>query len=438
MQNRKRERGLAILWIIIIVFIMGIQFQWELGWGDDLFFGTALQEKTLLQFLNERYIEWSSRLVIEALLVFIASINPIVWRILNGIMMVLIATMMATIFGSKNKQSEARILCAFSLLLIPLDSMNSAGWMATTMNYVWVLALGLVALLPLKKWCNQKQCAWWEILISCFAILYAANMEQMSAILFGAYLVCGVYFILQKRKPSWQYWMQFVLIMASMCFILACPGNQVRTALVTELYLPEFASFHFIEKLYIGFLSTSQYYMAENSGNKTFILLAIVLLIAAIRSKKVKWYGHIIAMVPVLYAVGVTYILKFLVQAGLWNKGLRLLEVLWNNFSISQLSGFDSKLILIQAVCYLVVWICMFGTIYLIYGHSSETYLQWIVLIAGLLSRVIIGFTPNMYVSGDRTAIFATVSILILVLRNIQIRSEGVRIEPSLQEKKVA
>ncbi len=436
MNGEKKERYLMVLWIFIVVFIMGIQFQCELGWGDDLVFGAALQEKTLLQFLYERYTAWSSRIVIESLLAFIASINPIVWRILNGLMINLIILMMAKIFG--NKQLEARVLCAFFLFLIPLESVKSAGWMATTMNYVWVLAFGLVALVPLKKWYEQKECAWWEHIVFCLAILYAANLEQMSAILFGAYLVYGLYFIIQKKRLSWQYWMQFALIVVSTCFILASPGNQTRILVEAGRYLPEFTSFSFIEKLYIGFLTTSQYYMAENNGNKAFILLATVLIIAVVRSKKNKWYAYIIAMVPVLYAVGVTYILKFLVQAGFWGRGLRLLEVLWNNFSISQLSGFDSKFILIQAVCYLVIWICVFGTIYLIHGHSLETYLQWIILIAGLLSRMIVGFTPNMYVSGDRTAIFATVSILILVLRNIQRSFESIRVDTTLQEKEVA
>ena len=36
------------------------------------------------------------------------------------------------------------------------------------------------------------------------------------------------------------------------------------------------------------------------------------------------------------------------------------------------------------------------------------------------MSRVIVGFSPTLYASGDRTAIYCSAAILIVTLRNLQ------------------
>lgn len=77
--------------------------------------------------------------------------------------------------------------------------------------------------------------------------------------------------------------------------------------------------------------------------------------------------------------------------------------------------------ILIQMLYYLVVLLCVIVSIYWIHGRSFETLLQLTIIAAGFMSRFMIGFSPTIYASGDRTALFTSVALLIIVMRNIQV-----------------
>ena len=54
---------------------------------DDIFFANQLNNESLISFLSYRYVNWTSRIGIEAILVLIAGLPIIVWRILDILMM---------------------------------------------------------------------------------------------------------------------------------------------------------------------------------------------------------------------------------------------------------------------------------------------------------------------------------------------------------------
>lgn len=76
--------------------------------------------------------------------------------------------------------------------------------------------------------------------------------------------------------------------------------------------------------------------------------------------------------------------------------------------------------VLLQAGVYLAVLICVALTIYFLHGRSRETLLEFVILGAGLLSRLILGFSPTIYASCSRTTLFCSAAILIVCLRNLQ------------------
>ena len=85
MQNTKK-----ILWGIIVIAIFILQFFCRGQLGDDVVFANVLDEMSLAEFLNKRYFTWSSRVIIETFLVFIASWSPWIWKILNGIVIIIL------------------------------------------------------------------------------------------------------------------------------------------------------------------------------------------------------------------------------------------------------------------------------------------------------------------------------------------------------------
>lgn len=414
---KKISENKKIIWLFSIIAIFILQFFFIGQFGDDVVFSAALDEMSLAEFLNKRYFTWSSRVIIETFLVFIASWSPWIWKILNGIVIIILIDAVSKTFGL-NEKYQNRILFFCLLLTIPVSSLNSAGWITTTMNYLWPLSFGMVVIASLRQIIigNLKISGF---LVSLPAIIYAANMEQMAALLLGAYFVSGVYMLATKKQIHWMYFVQLIFIIFSLCFILLCPGNAQRTIIETEKYFPVFEELTVIQKLGMGFLVNARHYIAE-AGRPLFLVLNTTLLIGVIIKNKKNPLRWVIACFPIL-SILLLEALKALSLAGLWNKGLRLLEVIWNNNSIAAASIFKKEFILIQMLYYLVVLLCVIVSIYWIHGRSFETLLQLTIIAAGFMSRFMIGFSPTIYASGDRTALFTSVALLIIVMRNIQV-----------------
>ena len=203
--------------------------------GDDVTYAGIWGKQPLFAFLQERYLKWSSRVVIEAVMLPLTAVSPWVWRILDVLMLLLLVWITADLFGTE-KKLQAQILFFAMLWTVPFFSLSSAGWITTTVNYLWTLTLGLVALRPLKHWLKGEKCPPAEYIVCPLCVLYGANMEQMGAVLLGAYLVMGLYLLAEKRKLSPFYFVQLGLVVLSLLFILWAPGNGERTISETERF----------------------------------------------------------------------------------------------------------------------------------------------------------------------------------------------------------
>lgn len=94
--------------------------------------------------------------------------------------------------------------------------------------------------------------------------------------------------------------------------------------------------------------------------------------------------------------------------------------VLGENRQLPGLGMYDGAQVAFQVIVYLAVLACVAVTIYFIHGKTEETGLELLILGAGFASRVIMGFSPTLYASGDRTALFSSAAILIVTMRNIR------------------
>ena len=79
------------------------------------------------------------------------------------------------------------------ILIYPIVLMNGAGWAATTINYMWPLATGLFALIPIRKIWDEEKIKFWQYPLYIIAMIFATNQEQVCAILLGTYLLFTVF-----------------------------------------------------------------------------------------------------------------------------------------------------------------------------------------------------------------------------------------------------
>lgn len=430
--DRKKYGILAGMFLILLLAHALIRADF----GDDLAYQNILDNQSMFDFLRERYYTWSSRVLIEAVMLLFVTGNVWLWKIADSLMIMLLLWIISELFGGESAQDKmrAQILLFCLIWIVPFFSLSSAGWITTTINYLWPLTLGLVAMLPLKHRTCGEQIPVWEYGVCPLCALYGANMEQMGAILLGSYIVFGGYLFRKRKKLEPFYFVQLLLIAASLAFILTAPGNACRTEAEIQRFFPEFAELSAGQKLWMGFLDTTQYYLAVGDGQKSYVfgLFALVLWLAALlafgnRKEKRGIPGILMSLVPVLFYWGIGQAGNLLLNTGLLTRGRNGIGVLAQNRQIPGMSFFPGGLVIFQTVCYLLVLAAVAGTILYVWGVSGEAMLELLILAAGFLSRLVVGFSPTIYASGDRTALFCTAAILIVTLRNLQKIFAGVK-----------
>lgn len=186
-------------------------------------------EHTIIDFVKDRYSTWSSRAIIEFTLCLVLKISKYMWILLECLMVTLVGYSISKIFTKENSKQNNLMLVSM-ILIYPYTIMHQAGWAATTVNYMWPLAMCLFALIPIKKTWNSEKISFWEYPLYTLALLFAGNQEQTSAILVCVYLIFTIIMIVRDKKIKPYMIFQTLLALLSIVFILTCPRKLYKTA----------------------------------------------------------------------------------------------------------------------------------------------------------------------------------------------------------------
>ena len=225
----------------------------------------------VFEYLQIRYETWTSRIPIELAEIYLTRWNPIVWKTLNTLVVLLLIYSLGEVFTRGNKNDSVLI---FMLLLpiLPLSMHKSAGWIATTINYLWPITAGVVALIPLSWWEKGKRIKWWQYVLFVLAGIFGCFQEQMAAVLFASYVIYIGYRIGNKKNLSRFHFVLLTIAIVLLTFILSCPGNANRSIAEIDRWFPEFAGLSNGAKFLIGCLNTFSYYVSCGEFNTTFLL----------------------------------------------------------------------------------------------------------------------------------------------------------------------
>lgn len=424
----------AVLLCAGFLILLFLQLFLQMGWGDDVWFAEEMHP--LREYLPIRYRTWTSRLLIETGVKLLAPAPQWIWRILNILIVLLLVWIVADIFGIERDAAKRQAqICFFALIwCVPMGSVREAGWIATTLNYLWPMTLGLVAMRPIKHWVKGEKCFAWEYAVCPLCLLFAANTEQCAAVLLGAYLLFGAYLLKEKRKLSPFYFLLLGLAAASIVFILTTPGNASRMIQETARFFREYEYLNVWQKLLIGFIDTGSYYLAAGGACRSNFLFALLtgILLAGIwqkRAEKHFLFKALAALFPFLFVWGIGVFGKYWLLERGFRRGGKTVGLFCMNRCLPEGGGnygyfgfipYSLGEVLLQAGIYLGLMICVAVTIYFLHGKSRETLFELLILGAGLLSRLIVAFSPTIYISGTRTTLFCSAAILIICLRNLQ------------------
>ena len=145
-QNKDNEHIAAekITFAVTLCVIALYHMILPITFGDDMVYKTLLDDQTLGEFLRFQWENWTSRILIEFVLLSVIKYD-LLWRVLDTVFVVTLGTMLGRI-------TEEKRFSYAVLLLYPFHEMASAGWVNTTLNYLWPLWSGMLIFVMYKKY----------------------------------------------------------------------------------------------------------------------------------------------------------------------------------------------------------------------------------------------------------------------------------------------
>lgn len=397
MEKKKEYLPFLIVGAIAVLYHIKIQPMA----GDDLFFSQATDGKGLFPYLIERYNTWTSRFVIEGILVLLVK-APLLWRILDAAVFATFPLLLSKLFGGGTLMNWC---AAAAILMYPFHDMGSAGWITTTVNYFFpVWGMFFIGLL-LRKMAMREKIYLAEAAAAVPVCLIASSHEQVAVILFVVFLIYGCYALRGQFpicRPGLFAGMAAANLM-TMLSILLCPGNAARNA-VSIADLPIYASFGFWDKLYLGLLSVERVFIAN--ADAVFVLTA-ALLAGLVYLKTGDYKKTLLSSLPLMIVFGQTVLrTAYPGLSGLFVMPGQITEWSWGERGTWIPMGY-----LFAAVASMVY------ALYWLFGERLGEYLSILALLGcGFGAGVILGFMATIYVSGERVYIALYFSLFFVML----------------------
>ena len=410
---KKISQYIEIYYPYLIFFILILFLHLLTGFfADDVTFSNVLSKWSLLGYLKYRYLNWDSRIIQVAALVIFSNIDRIIWKILDSIIYTLGAYYTIKIVNKENNK-QIIIFGILLFLMYPFYELGSAGWIATTLTYLWSFSLGMISFIPLINEYYNKKTSHLTYVVSILALLYAVNQEQSCGLIFGFSLLYLINSTIKKEKIN-KYGMLILLISSlSLLNIITCPGTRSRFLLQLNSKYPKYASFGLLEKIYLGIIPTIEILLTDKL---IFPIFYIILSITSLLKTKKKYLKYIFYFNIIFISFIIIYKIIFDIPI------LQLINIypLLNSMMLFNYKG-------VPITISLPLILTLFISLYLI-GSSCLMLLEaydkkifpLILFCAGFISRFIMGFSPEVFSSGARTAFYFYMILIMLILMLIK------------------
>lgn len=404
-----QPRILFYLFGIIILILYHLRY--DLSFGDAVnLYGNVLKRgseyfpsdgnvfEAVWRFSVFHYMNWSSRNIIEAVFIIVAVFPAIFWHILDILAVVLIGYSLDKLVLIKNMKIKYLSIFSF-LMMYQVITMRSAGWVATTINYSWVVAMGLYMYLTIQRIRREEYVAKLSYGMSVLAALYAMNHEQMNGmmlLLFGVILFRDF----RNKKLKRKVLPFFVINLLEFFWILFCPGNANRRVVEAVSYFEDFLEFSFQHKIYEG-ISSLLRALFDVRGMVIVTFSCSIILFYLVFQKKSAIWVKILVIIPTVYIVAKVVREIFFMMTGKVEANALFLDYRQSKWA---------------AAFGCMVLICFFVAGYHITKEVEERDLLIAALCAAAATKIVLGFSLAFLVSGERTSIYLTFSLIMSAL----------------------
>jgi len=359
---------------------------------DDRFFGTALENRTLFEFLDWRYHSWTGRMLIEGLMVLTINHNWY-WMLAIPLSCLVVSFSIAVLSGHKNNLILSSSIIFASLMLINHKvNMEAIWWITGSYNYIQPIAAGLLSI-AIHLNCKEK----FRLLkaLSFPLMFFSCFNEQFSVIVLIPYLF---FYTIIKRDVKLYNLSFSSLAVITTIFSLTAPGNKSRSMSETASWMPDYHNLNIIDKIALGFDRLSSHLTEQNL---IFTIFLIILCFMALRK------GN-------LNTLSVSAMLILSVKISTYFIFTRY-SVYLNLFTHSDFLTFGEIATPHSYLKYSLSLLILFSCIHLISIHCvkySDVIFILLPFILGIASVVVIGMSPTVYASGYRVLFIFNLSII--------------------------
>lgn len=387
-------------YILLFCILFSLHLVLNVNTGDDIHFTLRSSEMSLLESAIEKYTNWSSRQFIEGILYFVAP-HPIIWKILDSLVITIIAKLVYEIFC--NKTIQFKWLSCLSVLVYPMIDMSSAGWMATTINYLWPLCAILGNLYFLKKVHLTNKLKIYEYVVSVVFLLFAANQEQGLAIMLGIYLMYTVYCIYNRKVIPKFIYINILCILLSGIYIFTCPGNWIRKTKEITSWFEDFGSLSLFKKIEIGVSATLYPIVFNYNPVSLFFTFSLVTITSKVKNSVINLCAMILTAVVCVFGLFGQWLISLYPNVSFLYTSLGKYGILsFNNY----------KSVIVYLIFFLVI-VSLMVFLFQLVKKDKKNIDIFCILLVGFGSSVMMGFSPTVWASGSRTAIFFYFSLII-------------------------
>lgn len=390
---------------LILLFIVIFMTSWLIlapRYGDDIQNMKVIKGENIVTILAniltkdvDMWQHWSSRIFVNYLMLVNEPRNmKWIFAFVTGLVTVGLIIGITALFNNR------QYLPLFSMLILLFSwlSMSTAGWIATTITYWWTLCISIFALFLI----NVEVYSWKKIIIlllSTLLFLFAFNNEQL--LVFGTVIYLGYLIYQLMHHLSWISYLPILFaLIVNWLILLISPGNKLRYESSVHTWFKDFNKMTIINKIDLGVFVTGHWYLFTIVPGMILLTILFIMISKNSSIRVLSW----IPLLGVLIGNSLNYISSHTQRL----KRLVTIDQHGWMWRISQNT-------IGQGFQYLLI-VSVFGVMtYLIWKlFGKQAWLAELVWIAGWLSRVMMGFSPTIYGSGDRTFIILTMVMLFL------------------------
>ncbi|MBM7642430.1 hypothetical protein [Streptococcus loxodontisalivarius] len=377
--------------------------------GDQIWFAERAQHLNYnyLGFAIERYMTWSSRLLIESATMYF-SVHTILFQVVLFIGSFVFLKLFKNYFFKGNLILELTLPILFLATFFP-DTYTSAGLIATVTNYLFPTFTFMIAWYMTEK----RGPKWFYASIPFW--IFTCMQEQFAIITFILCLfLLGRELLMAKGKVK----MLNVYRLSAFGFgilgilsALVSPGSDIRSKSEITSWYSQFSKLTVLDKIYQGFVETNRMVFLNLTFSVVFLLLAALVLLAFLKRD---WISGLISL-----AVSALLILTKLEMID-WLKSI-IKAITVKDIYKGLVYNLAKQDWLTPTLFFLVLILLLVIVIFRVFD-KSHAYLAFSMVAAGYASRMLISFSPTIYVSEERTytpLIFTLFFVLIMASLDI-------------------